>query len=199
MKNFFGKFSEILENKLMPFADKVGNQRHLSAVKDGMLAYVPFTIIASIFLIIAYIPIPAYQNLITDILKVESADVWQGKLLYVSNATMDVGGLYVLIAATYSLAKSYNINKLQSILTAVGCFLIVTPYVAGEDGNMLSITRVGAQAMFLAIIVSIVSVEIYRKVEQKGLTIKMPAAVPPAVAKPFESIVPALFSISLAL
>lgn len=196
MKNFFGKFSEVLENKLMPFADKIGKQRHLSAVKDGMLAYVPFTIIASIFLIIAYIPIPAYQNLITDILKVESADVWQGKLLYVSNATMDVGGLYVLIAATYSLAKSYNVNKLQSILTALGCFLIVTPYVAGEGGNMLSITRVGAQAMFLAIIVSIVSVEIYRKVEQKGLTIKMPPAVPPAVAKPFESIVPALLSIS---
>ena len=49
MKNFFDKFSEVLERKLMPLADKVGKQRHLSAVKDGMLAYVPFTIIASIF------------------------------------------------------------------------------------------------------------------------------------------------------
>ncbi|WP_394903589.1 PTS sugar transporter subunit IIC [Clostridium butyricum] len=197
MKNFFDKFSEVLERKLMPLADKVGKQRHLSAVKDGMLAYVPFTIIASIFLIIAYVPIPAYQNLITNLLGVESPEVWQGKLLYVSNATMDVGGLYVLIAATYSLAKSYNINKLQSILTALGCFLIVTPYTATEAGNMLSITRVGAQAMFLALIVCIISVEIYRRVEEKGLTIKMPAAVPPAVAKPFESIIPALLSITV--
>ncbi|WP_456009206.1 PTS sugar transporter subunit IIC [Clostridium butyricum] len=197
MKNFFDKFSEVLERKLMPLADKVGKQRHLSAVKDGMLAYVPFTIIASIFLIIAYVPIPAYQNLITNLLGVESPEVWQGKLLYVSNATMDVGGLYVLIAATYSLAKSYNINKLQSILTALGCFLIVTPYAATEAGNMLSITRVGAQAMFLALIVCIISVEIYRRVEEKGLTIKMPAAVPPAVAKPFESIIPALLSITV--
>lgn len=197
MKNFFDKFSEVLERKLMPLADKVGKQRHLSAVKDGMLAYVPFTIIASIFLIIAYVPIPAYQNLITNLLGVGSPEVWQGKLLYVSNATMDVGGLYVLIAATYSLAKSYNINKLQSILTALGCFLIVTPYTATEAGNMLSITRVGAQAMFLALIVCIISVEIYRRVEEKGLTIKMPAAVPPAVAKPFESIIPALLSITV--
>ncbi|MZI82721.1 PTS transporter subunit EIIC [Clostridium butyricum] len=197
MKNFFDKFSEVLERKLMPLADKVGKQRHLSAVKDGMLAYVPFTIIASIFLIIAYVPIPAYQNLITNLLGVESPEVWQGKLLYVSNATMDVGGLYVLIAATYSLSKSYNINKLQSILTALGCFLIVTPYTATEAGNMLSITRVGAQAMFLALIVCIISVEIYRRVEEKGLTIKMPAAVPPAVAKPFESIIPALLSITV--
>lgn len=197
MKNFFDKFSEVLERKLMPLADKVGKQRHLSAVKDGMLAYVPFTIIASIFLIIAYVPIPAYQNLITNLLGVGSPEVWQGKLLYVSNATMDVGGLYVLIAATYSLAKSYNINKLQSILTALGCFLIVTPYTATEAGNMLSITRVGAQAMFLALIVCIISVEIYRRVEEKGLTIKMPAAVPPAVAKPFQSIIPALLSITV--
>jgi len=197
MKNFFDKFSEVLERKLMPLADKMGKQRHLSAVKDGMLAYAPFTIIASIFLIIAYVPIPAYQNLITNLLGVESPEVWQGKLLYVSNATMDVGGLYVLIAATYSLAKSYNINKLQSILTALGCFLIVTPYTATEAGNMLSITRVGAQAMFLALIVCIISVEIYRRVEEKGLTIKMPAAVPPAVAKPFESIIPALLSITV--
>lgn len=193
MKNFFDKFSEVLERKLMPLADKVGKQRHLSAVKDGMLAYVPFTIIASIFLIIAYVPIPAYQNLITNLLGVGSPEVWQGKLLYVSNATMDVGGLYVLIAATYSLAKSYNINKLQSILTALGCFLIVTPYTATEAGNMLSITRVGAQAMFLALIVCIISVEIYRRVEEKGLTIKMP----PAVAKPFQSIIPALLSITV--
>ena len=53
MKEFFRKFSEVLESKLMPVADKIGKQRHLAAVKDGMLAYVPFTIIASVFLIIA--------------------------------------------------------------------------------------------------------------------------------------------------
>jgi len=196
MKKFFEKFSQVLEQKLMPFADKVGKQRHLAAVKDGMLAYVPFTIIASIFLIIAYIPIPAYQNLITNILSVESAEVWQGKLLYVSNATMDVGALYVLIASTYSLAKSYNVNKLQSILTALAAFLVVTPYISGDGGKQLPIVKVGAQAMFLAIIVCIVSVEIYRRIEQKGFTFKMPSAVPPAVAKPFESIVPALLSIT---
>ena len=63
MKEFFRKFSEVLESKLMPVADKIGKQRHLAAVKDGMLAYVPFTIIASVFLIIAYIPIRAYEML----------------------------------------------------------------------------------------------------------------------------------------
>lgn len=196
MKNFFERFSGVLENKLMPIADKISKQRHLSAVKDGMLSYVPFTIIASIFLIIAFLPIPAYENFITNILNVENAGVWQGKLLYISNSTMDVGALYVLIATTYSLAKSYNINKLQSTLSSLACFLVVTPYVMGENGMNVPMTKIGAQAMFLALIVSMVSVEIYKFIEKKGITIKMPAAVPPAVAKPFESIIPALISIT---
>ena len=196
MKSFFGKFSDVLEKKLMPVADKISKQRHLSAVKDGMLSYVPFTIIASIFLIIAYLPIPPYQNFITNILNVADAGVWQGKLLYVSNATMDVGALYVLIAATYSLAKSYEVDKLQATLASLASFLVVTPYIVGDNGSNLPITKISAQAMFLALIVSIVSVEIYRKIEQKGITIKMPASVPPAVAKPFASIIPALISIT---
>lgn len=196
MKNFFGKFSEVLENKLMPVADKVGKQRHLAAVKDGMLAYVPFTIIASIFLIIAFLPIPAYENFITNILNVENAGVWQGKLIYISNSTMDVGALFVLIASTYSLAKYYNTDKLQATLTSLAAFLVVTPYVAGDNGMNIPMLKVGAQAMFLALIVSMVSVEIYRKIEQKGIIIKMPAAVPPAVAKPFASIIPTLISIT---
>lgn len=196
MKGFFEKFSTILESKLMPVADKIGKQRHLAAVKDGMLSYVPFTIIASIFLIVAYLPISPYQNFITSILGVADAGVWQGKLLYISNATMDVGALYVLIAATYSLAKFYKVDKLQSVLTSVASFLVVTPYIMGESGATVPISKIGAQAMFLALIVSIVSVEIYRKIEQKGITIKMPAAVPPAVAKPFASIIPALISIT---
>lgn len=196
MSNFFEKFSAFLDSKLMPIADRVGKQRHLAAVKDGMLSYVPFTIIASIFLIIAYLPITPYQNFITSILNVADAGVWQGKLLYISNATMDVGALYVLIAATYSLAKYYDVDRLQATLTSLAAFLVVTPYVVGETGPHLPIVKIGAQAMFLALIVSIVSVEIYRRIEQKGITIKMPASVPPAVAKPFASIIPALISIT---
>ncbi len=40
--------------------------------------------------------------------------------------------------------------------------------------------------MFLAIIVGIL-VQFFIKIEGKGIKIKMPAAVPPAVSGPFES------------
>ena len=37
MTNIMDKFTQFLEEKLMPVAGKVANQRHLAAIKDGMV------------------------------------------------------------------------------------------------------------------------------------------------------------------
>ncbi|WP_238902067.1 PTS transporter subunit EIIC [Clostridium sp. YIM B02506] len=190
MKETIGNF---IDNKLLPIADKVSRQRHLTALRDGMLAYLPFTIIASVFLILAFIPIPGYTEFITNLLN--DGGAWQGRLIYVANSTMDVGGLFVLIGTAYSLAKSYNIDKLQSSLTALASFILVTPYIIGDAGSSIPVDKIGAKAMFVAFIVAMVAVEIYRKMEQKGIVIKMPDAVPPAVAKPFASLIPAFLTV----
>lgn len=190
-KKGFGNF---IENKLLPVADKISRQRHLQALRDGMLAYLPFTIISSIFLIIAFLPIPGYEEFMTNLFN--DGGAWQGKLIYVTNSTNDVASLFVLTATAYSLAKSYKVDKLQASLTALAAFLVVTPYIAGEAGSGIPIVKIGAQAMFVAFIVAMVSVEIYRRMEQKGIVIKMPDAVPPAVAKPFASLVPAFITIA---
>lgn len=187
------KFGDFIDNKLLPVAGKISTQRHLMALRDGMLAYLPFTIIASVFLILAFIPIPGYTEFVTNLFN--DGGVWQGKLILVANSTMDVGGLFVLIATAYSLAKSYSVDKLQAALTALAAFLVVTPFLAGAEGSGIPVVKVGAQAMFLAFIVAMVSVEIYRRIEQKGIVIKMPESVPPAVAKPFASLVPAFITI----
>ena len=57
----------------------------------------PFTFIASIFLIIAFFPIQQVTDFITMVLRTEDASVWQEKLLYVNNATLAIGGLLVVI------------------------------------------------------------------------------------------------------
>lgn len=106
---------------------KLSSQLHLMALRDGMLAYLPFTIIASVFLILAFIPIPGYTEFVTNIFN--DGGVWQGKLILVANSTKDVGGVLVLIATAYSLAKSYNADKLQAALTALAAFLVITPAV----------------------------------------------------------------------
>lgn len=193
MKEKVGGFGNFIESKLLPVADKFSRQRHLTALRDGMLAYLPFTIISSIFLIIAFLPIPGYSEFMTNLFN--DGGAWVGKLVYVTNSTNDVAGFFVLFATAYSLAKSYNVYKLQASLTALAAFLVVTPYISGDAGTAIPMVKVGAQAMFVAFIVAMVSVEIYRRMEQKGIVIKMPDAVPPAVAKPFASLVPAFVTI----
>ena len=48
---------EFLEEKMMPFAAKIANQRHLAAIKDGIIVTLPFIIAGSVFLILANLKI----------------------------------------------------------------------------------------------------------------------------------------------
>lgn len=51
------KFFDWLEDKLMPLANFFGSQRHLLAMRDGIVSAIPLTIIGSIFLILACPPV----------------------------------------------------------------------------------------------------------------------------------------------
>ena len=47
----------------MPVAGKVAEQRHLQAIRDGIILTMPFLIIGSFFLIISALPIPDITSL----------------------------------------------------------------------------------------------------------------------------------------
>ncbi|MBL1225891.1 PTS sugar transporter subunit IIC [Enterococcus sp. BWR-S5] len=179
-----------IQAKLGPFSAKVNGNLYIQAIRDAMLAYMPFTFVASIFLIIAFFPIDAVTDFITSILGVADASVWQEKLLYVNNATLAIGGLIVVISLSKSLSEKLEVNVTQNILTALVSFLLLTPLTETETGPMLDISRIGAQSMFLSIIVCIISVKLYKLIADRDIKIKMPASVPPAVSGPFESVIP---------
>lgn len=181
---------DMIQNKMGPFAAKLNRNIYVTSIRDGMLAYMPFTFIASVFLIIAFFPIQAVTDAITKLLGVADASVWQNVLLYVNNATLAIGGLIVVIAVAKSFAEKKETDVLQCIITAVVSFLLLTPMTTTKAGMFIDITRLGAQAMFVAILVAIFSTLIYIKVEEKDIKIKMPASVPPAVSGPFESVIP---------
>ena len=53
------KLQKFMEEKILPFAVKLGQQKHLAAVRDGMSILIPITMIGGLALIIAIPPIPA--------------------------------------------------------------------------------------------------------------------------------------------
>lgn len=187
-------FTQIFQMKLSRFASAMGNNIYIMAIRDAMLAYVPFTFIASIFLILACFPSEGFNHLVSSVLNCDAA-VWQGKLLYVYNASIAIGGLLVAITISHSIAGKMKINQLQVTLTALVNYLILTPNVMSDAGNAISLTSVSAQAMFCAILTGLFTAKIYQIIDRKGIKIKMPESVPPAVSAPFESLIPSLFAI----
>lgn len=188
--SFFDTLSTILGKISM----KLSNNIYINAIKDGMLAYVPFTVIASVFLIIAFFPVQGFADFITSITGLEEA-IWKAKLCLVNDASLNIGGLLVLLSISRSLADKFEINGMQVQMTSVVAFMLLIPYGANDNGSLIELGYLGAQTIFLAILISIVTAKLYKFIDNKGLKIKMPAAVPPAVSAPFESIVPSFIII----
>ncbi|MGL4336510.1 MAG: hypothetical protein ACRCST_06420, partial [Turicibacter sp.] len=60
------KFMIFLEQKLAPFGEKVGNQRHLKALREGIMMAMPLVLIGSIFVLIASFPSEAWTQWLKD-------------------------------------------------------------------------------------------------------------------------------------
>jgi cellobiose PTS system EIIC component len=212
------KVSTFLEEKIMPIGDKIGRQKHLSALRDGMVATVPMTIIGGISLIVSSPPIdPTVTKTGNIFIKfllswANWANNNQDAILTPFYMTMALMAIFVAAAVSYSLAKRYKIDGLSSAFISIIAFLLVSSssksvvllenVQKGGDALKQVITALpsdyfDSKGVFAAIIVGLLTVEITRFVSSKGFTIKMPEGVPPAVAKSFESLIPMMANVAI--
>jgi PTS system cellobiose-specific IIC component len=61
-----------------------------------------------------------------------------------------------------------------------------------DDSMGIPTNWLGAQGVFSALIVGLVSARLYLAIKHRGWTIKMPAGVPPMVTKTFEALIPTI-------
>ena len=204
------KFSNILDEKLASPMARLAEQRHLRAVRDGIIATLPLIIVASMFLVIGFLPNQLPQDWAIAIWIKEHA----GDILLPHRVSMFIMTLYAVFGIGYSLAKSYDLDGLSgAIISELAYLLTIVPQVGPEaseaitnlansnvelsvyieqvpQGWLMPMANLGSAGMFVGIISAIVAVEIYRLFMQKGLTIKMPPQVPESVARSFESLIP---------
>ncbi len=55
----------------------------------------------------------------------------------------------------------------------------------------------GSQGLFVAMIIALISTELYRFIVQKKIIIKMPETVPPAVTRSFAALVPGFIVVTV--
>jgi len=208
------KFNELADRTLVPIANKLGNHRHLAAIRDGMVVAIPLSILGGVCLIISTPPfkpetLPNW-GVISDMLMgwYNWAQANKAMLQLPFNMTMALMGLFVAFSIAYHLAKKYEMSPLNSAVVSTAVFLMVSSPVTkavsasllvegaqvndllAQVGSYIPTTYLDAKGIFTAILVSIGCVEIMHFLLKKGIRIKLPEGVPPAISSSFDAIIP---------
>lgn len=172
-----GGFVEFVNRVVIPPLAKVGEEKHLRGIRNGIVVTVPFTIAGSLFLIISSLPIPGWDAIVAPYIAMLSVPV---------NVTFGVLSVIATLGMGFNLAKEYGQDTIMgALMSLVGFFMLqVTPEYA------LDVSRFGSVGLFTAIAVSIFCVEVQKYFVKRNLVIRLPENVPPAIANSFVGLIP---------
>ncbi|MBO0457013.1 PTS sugar transporter subunit IIC [Enterococcus hulanensis] len=180
------KFTNLF-NKLNPWFDKLGANPYLQAISGAMMATLGPLFIGSmsvlIVVLMGMVPALAKLDKLTELLS------------KVNTMTLGALAVYIAVLIAYHLIKKLDEDEdpISASIISLISFLIITPLGKMADDSMgIPTNWLGAQGVFSALIVGIVSARLYLAIKHRGWTIKMPAGVPPMVTKTFEALIPTI-------
>ncbi|EQB89653.1 PTS system cellobiose-specific IIC component [Clostridium punense] len=186
------RIMEFLEKYFVPFAGKVGSQRHLVAIRDGFVAIMPLILVGSLAVLFNNFPIPGWA----DFMKGIFGEKWNSLGGTLWNGTFAIMSLLVVFTISYNLAKSYDKDGLTAGVVSFGSLLML--YAGSAKDWAIPYGYLGAQGLFVALFVSLVATELFVKLMgNKRLVIKMPDGVPPAVGRSFAALLPSLIVLAI--
>ncbi|VQO21314.1 PTS system transporter subunit IIC [Streptococcus pneumoniae] len=100
---------------------KFVNMRGIIALKDGMLAILPLTVVGSLFLIMGQLP---FEGLNKSIASVFGAN-WTEPFMQVYSGTFAIMGLISCFSIAYSYAKNSGVEALPAGVLSVSAFFIL--------------------------------------------------------------------------
>jgi len=208
------KVFTLLENYLMGPMGKMASWKFVRSIMAAGVSAIPFIIAGSMFLVLNVLPdaLPFLEGLF-------DSTVFKISELYMlaHKATMGVLGLYFGIVVGYEYTRliaeeeELNLSSVNGALLAMFAFFMTIPQVVLEKGEMTlvektgeessilngweisadGVERLGASAIFAAIIMAILAVQLYKLCVKYNLVIKLPEQVPDGVSKSFSALIPA--------
>ncbi|WEG73678.1 PTS sugar transporter subunit IIC [Vagococcus intermedius] len=198
------KFNSIIEKTLVPIATKLNNQRHVAAIRDAFMFIFPLTLSASMVILINNL-IFSPDGFIAKILFLPKffpdLEKAQQYLAPAANGTINLMSIFIAFLVASILAKHFEADDMLAGITSIACFIILypVPFELKEGGpNVMETTYLGAQGLFVAMIVGCLVGEFLPKLfKNKHLKITMPDMVPPAVARSFSGLIPIVIAIMI--
>lgn len=154
---------------------------YLSAIRAGMVSVVPLTIIGGLFMIVAYLPVPGWEDRIAPYQQVLQVPV---------SATFGLLAVFVSFAIGYDLGQRLEQEPIVSASLATLVFLMLQ--IRLEDLS-LEMDNLGSKGLFPAVVIALISVRLQKVFTDTGVVIKLPANVPHVVYESFLSLIPMCF------
>ena len=208
----------------LKIAGKLGSQKHLIAIRDAFIAMFPLTMAGAIAVLLNVLvrDIPTnvgwtgFAGAMKPLIELNG---------YVYFGTIAIMALAFVFALGYNRAQAEKLNPIAGGLVSFAAFISTIPQtltivtdLTGLDKSVLSkltnlglmvsgsnletsqwgvisVAYAGATGLFAAMLIGLLSAEVYIFFMKKNVIIKMPDSVPPAVNKAFASMIPGIAAI----
>ena len=190
--------NEWINEKVLPPVLKFVNTKPITALRNGMLYTMPFTIVGSVFLLLANFPVTAVSEWVNN----------SGLAVYFNQAygaSFAIMAIFAVVGIAYSYVKDEGFEGLPAGMIALVIFLLtmrsdVTDAESGVViGNVIDKGWTGGQGMISAILVGLFVGWGYTWFLKRDIRIKLPEQVPDNVANSFTALIPAAVLITFAM
>ena len=170
-----------LSRRFVPALTALSENTYLSAIRAGMVAVVPLTIIGGLFMIVAFLPVAGWEKIIAPYLQLLQVPV---------TATFGLLAVFACFAIGYDLGKRLKQEAIVSAAMATTVFLMMAIKLSDLT---LSMDSLGSKGLFTAILVALIAVRVQKFFTDRNLVIRLPASVPTIVYESFLSLTPLAF------
>jgi cellobiose PTS system EIIC component len=191
---------KFIENYILPYAAKFGNNRHLLAIRDTLVGMLAITMVGSFAVLFNNLGeiITPYGKLMKAIFGPNwtslGSDIWWGTMAFLT--------VFAVFGIAYKLAKSYGDDGFEAMLVAGASYFLLIPQVTKVAGvkeaiwGLVDDKYFSSTALFTGIVVAIIATEIFVRLSKvKFLVIKLPDGVPPAVSRSFARLIPGMATV----
>jgi len=175
-KGWADKLSDLME-KMAPFFD----QPHLASVRDGLAGLLPLLMVGAFSLLIVQFPSQSWLDYLSN------NKALSDKLWVPFNMTYGLMSVFAVLNIAYHLARRKGLDPLWPAALSLLAFLVIASPLLGSGAPA---TYLDNRGLFTAIIVGLVTVEIFNFFVKRNLVFQMPAGVPPSITAAFVALTP---------
>ena len=114
------KFEAMLNDKIMPLAEKLSKNKVLGALMEGFIRCSPITLGIAFITIIGNFPIPAWTNWLTEISLMSHVTA-------ITNGATGVLTLYVIYSLSMAYASRIGANEKNFAIISLAFFIMIMP------------------------------------------------------------------------